>query len=139
MSKLQVNYIHEERKNATLTLSALFMTMNPLKYILGRYVWAGSKWTTKAQSNRKGPTSVLWISYRNNTQGLYKKKTCFVFVSLKTSHLNVIQKMDIRDYSFQRLGSPEIEKSGVDYKASGLSQPLNGRWKTDHFLRCWFN
>lgn len=33
--------------------------------------------------------------------------------------------MDIPDYSFQRLGSPEIEKSGVDYKASGLSQPLN--------------
>lgn len=33
--------------------------------------------------------------------------------------------MDIQDYPFQRLGSLEIEKSGVDYKASGLSQPLN--------------
>lgn len=33
--------------------------------------------------------------------------------------------MDKRDFPFQRLGSLEIEKSGVDYKASGLSQPLN--------------
>lgn len=47
--------------------------------------------------------------------------------------------MDKRDFPFQRLGSLEIEKSGVDYKASGLSQPLNGRWKTDHILRCLFN
>lgn len=137
MSKLQVNYIHEERKNATLTLYALFMTMNPLKYILGRYVWAGSEQRKHSQTG-KGRL----VYYESATEIIPKdctKKTCFVFVSLKTSHLNVIQKMDIRDYSFQRLGSPEIEKSGVDYKASGLSQPLNGRWKTDHFLRCWFN
>lgn len=33
--------------------------------------------------------------------------------------------MGIPDFSSQRLGSPELEKSGVDYKAFGLSQPLN--------------
>lgn len=81
MSKLQVNYIHEERKNATLTLSALFMTMNPLEYILGRYVWTGSEQRKHSQTG-KGRL----VYYESATEIIpkdCKKKNMFCFCFFK--------------------------------------------------------